>query len=114
MANLSFSSQWMHPTILRTIVATVLLACTTYAQNSTIVDPPVNNGTDTCSCGFQDPNTNNIFTDSLIVYFNETNTSVPNNLFSVDTFEHRYEKGWSIFYREGASPSNVLFTRGNV
>nr|POE65013.1 hypothetical protein CFP56_34681 [Quercus suber] len=54
--------------------------------------------------------TNNVFTDSIIAYFNETpaDTPVPTNLFTVDDYEHRYEKGWSIFYREGAAASNVF------
>ncbi|KAK3673538.1 hypothetical protein LTR78_006442 [Recurvomyces mirabilis] len=42
------------------------------------------------------------------VYFNETG-SIPQDVFSVDTFEHTSEKGWNIYYREGATAENLEF-----
>lgn len=81
---------------------------TTGASNST----GPSNATADCSCGFVDPQTNNVYTDSIIVYFNETNTSVAaatKDIFSVDTFKHPYEKGWFLYYREGAVAENVYF-----
>lgn len=65
-----------------------------------------------CHCGFLDPTSALVYTDSIIVYFNET-TTVPENVFSVGNFEHPYEKGWSLFYREGAIPTNVYFEQGS-
>lgn len=65
-----------------------------------------------CHCGFLDPTSNLVYTDSIIVYFNET-TTVPPDIFSVGNFEHLYEKGWSLFYREGAVPTNVYFEKGS-
>ncbi|TKA56066.1 hypothetical protein B0A55_12753, partial [Friedmanniomyces simplex] len=79
------------------------------ASNTTI---PSNAPTD-CHCGFIDPTTSNVYSDSVIVYFNETN-SIPLDIFSVGSFHHPYEKGWSLFYREGAAPENVYFTAGEV
>lgn len=115
MACLSFVNQRLRLAFLWTVLVTLIEAQTTLAQNATNTTAPESiNGTSKCLCGFQDPITNNIFTDSLIVYFNETNTSVPTDLFSVDSFEHRYEKGWNVFFREGASAQNVYFEQGSV
>ena len=66
-----------------------------------------------CHCGFVDPTTNNVYTDSVIVYFNETK-SIPKNVFSVDTFKHEYEKGWFIYYKEGAVAENLWFEEGSL
>jgi hypothetical protein len=59
-----------------------------------------------CSCGFYDTTTNHLFTDALIVYFNETST-FPYDEFTISNFTHKYEKGWNTIYREGANSSNV-------
>ena len=90
---------------------------TTIAQNGTLFS----NSNSTvlpiapadCHCGFVDPATTNVYTESVIVYFNETNT-VPTDVFSINKFEHPYEKGWKYFYREGAKEENVYFTEGDV
>jgi hypothetical protein len=66
-----------------------------------------------CHCGFYDPNTTAVWTDSIIVYFNES-TSVPQDIFSVDTFKHSYEKGYSLYYREGAVAENVWWSNGST
>ena len=59
-----------------------------------------------CACGFYDSATRNLFTDALIVYFNET-TSVPAEEFSISNYTHKYEKGWNTIYREGSNSTNV-------
>ena len=76
--------------------------------------PTPNDASATCQCGFLDPTTSSIYTDSIIVYFNETNTSIPDNIFSIDSFEHRYEKGFQVYYREGAVAQNAYFESGSV
>ncbi|KAK4957376.1 hypothetical protein LTR10_005338 [Elasticomyces elasticus] len=87
-----------------------------FAQNATI---PASNTTipsstpADCHCGFVDPTTSNVYSDSVIVYFNET-TSIPQDVFSVGQFHHPYEKGWQYFYREGAKPENVYLSQGDV
>jgi len=59
-----------------------------------------------CNCGYYDPLTKNLFTEYLIVYFNETETS-PSDIFSIQSYEHGYEKSWNARYRNGANSSNV-------
>ncbi|KAI8935843.1 hypothetical protein NX059_007360 [Plenodomus lindquistii] len=65
------------------------------------------NGQKTCSCGFYDDKTEELFTDSIIVYFNETN-SLPDDLVA-ETYAQKYEKDWNAVYRQGADPSNIRF-----
>jgi hypothetical protein len=63
------------------------------------------NNTD-CSCGYYDASTKELFTESIIVYFNETDT-IPDEAFLVESYENQYEKGWNTRFRTGAKPSNV-------
>ncbi|KAJ9193764.1 CAZyme family GH16 [Paecilomyces variotii] len=58
-----------------------------------------------CTCGFYDEDADLLFTDSTIVYFNETN-GVPDDLV-IESFEHRYDLGWNTVYRQGAKVDNV-------
>lgn len=58
-----------------------------------------------CTCGFYDPQTEELFTDSIVVYFNETD-QLPKD-FVVEDYEKKYEKDWNAVYRQGANPSNV-------
>jgi hypothetical protein len=58
-----------------------------------------------CACGFYDADADLVFTDSSIVYFNETD-GIPDDLV-VESFEHRYDRGWNALYRQGASLDNV-------
>ncbi|KAK7556250.1 hypothetical protein IWX91DRAFT_346187, partial [Phyllosticta citricarpa] len=58
-----------------------------------------------CSCGFYDDSTGNLFTESLIQYFNETSDL---SEFIVEDFEHKVEKSWNSKYRQGASADNVV------
>ncbi|KAF2166638.1 glycoside hydrolase family 16 protein [Zasmidium cellare ATCC 36951] len=59
-----------------------------------------------CSCGFLDPDTNSIYTDTLIAYFNET-SSIDSTIFAAQDFAHRTQHGWNTIFREGAKPQNV-------
>ena len=60
-----------------------------------------------CTCGFFDPIAQTVFTDSLIVYFNETE-SLPVPGFVEEVYQHSFEKGWNTQFRRGASNSNVI------
>lgn len=59
-----------------------------------------------CNCGYYDPSTGNLFTERLILYFNET-MNFPAEVLSIQTYEDGYEKGWNSRYRNGANVSNV-------
>ena len=61
-----------------------------------------------CSCGFYDAVNDNLFTDSIIVYFNET-TALPADDFLAESYMNKYEQGWNSQFRQGASPANVDF-----
>ncbi|KAI5363346.1 Putative glycoside hydrolase family 16, concanavalin A-like lectin/glucanase domain superfamily [Septoria linicola] len=61
-----------------------------------------------CSCGFQDPKSQEVFTESIILYFNETQ-SVDQHIFEVRNFRNKNQRGWSSIYRQGANPANVQF-----
>ncbi|CAK3870799.1 hypothetical protein DOTSEDRAFT_56085 [Lecanosticta acicola] len=58
-----------------------------------------------CSCGFQDPTTKDLFTDSIILYFNET--GVDTNVFEIRNYQNKNQKGWNTVFKQGARPSNV-------
>ncbi|MCJ1459983.1 hypothetical protein MMC28_010362 [Mycoblastus sanguinarius] len=66
----------------------------------------VNSTATGCPCGYFDSTAQNLFTESIIVYFNET-TALPIPGFLEESFSHDYEKGWNTQFREGASVSNV-------
>ena len=70
---------------------------------------PTKNVSD-CSCGFLDHATYNLFTDSAIVYFNET-SGIPADVFEIQKYENNNEKGWNTLYRQGANASNVRVGR---
>lgn len=65
-----------------------------------------------CHCGFLDPLTGRSYTDSLIVYFNETGELGGD--FNVSSYEHAYEKGWGKYFREGAREDNVYYQNGST
>lgn len=52
----------------------------------------VTRGQDSCACGFYDSQTQELFTDSIIVYFNETN-QLPGEFIAED-FTQNYAKDW--------------------
>ncbi|CAN9256946.1 unnamed protein product [Alternaria alternata] len=71
----------------------------------------VTRGQDSCACGFYDSQTQELFTDSIIVYFNETN-QLPGEFIAED-FAQNYAKDWNAIYREGASPENLRFNNSD-
>lgn len=52
----------------------------------------VSRGAENCTCGFYDSQTNELYTDSIIVYFNET-SGLPVD-FVAEEFEQNYAKDW--------------------
>jgi len=61
-----------------------------------------------CNCGFYDQDTGLVFTDSSVAYFNETN-DIPDDLV-VESFAHKYDRGWNALYRKGAAVENIEIT----
>ena len=59
-----------------------------------------------CSCGYYDSKAETLWTESIIVYFNET-TELPTPNFVEESYSHKYEKGWNTQFREGADSSNI-------
>lgn len=64
-----------------------------------------------CSCGFEDPKTKTLYTESIIMYFNES--GVDRNVFRVRDYQKKTEKGWNTIFKQGASPLNVLIGSNN-
>lgn len=62
-------------------------------------------GNGNCTCGFYDSVTGSLFTDSIIVYFNETD-GLPSE-FVAEQYSNKYEKDWNAIYRQGADPANL-------
>ena len=62
-----------------------------------------------CSCGYYDAAAAIIWTESIIIYFNET-TAMPIPSFIGESYSRRYEKGWNTQFRTGADVSNINFT----
>jgi hypothetical protein len=67
----------------------------------------VTGGNGNCTCGFLDSLTGEVFTDSIIVYFNETD-ALPNDLIA-EQYTNKYEKDWNAIYRQAADPANLQF-----
>lgn len=63
-----------------------------------------------CSCGFRDPSTTEIFTESIIIYFNET-TSVDSHVFELLNYRNKNQQGWNTIFPQGSNPAN--FEIGN-
>ncbi len=80
------------------MLALLLLLGSAVAQNVPRVDP--------CDCGYYDATIGHTFTESIIVYFNES-TAVAEDVWSVQEYVHKKEKGYSSLYRQGARPENV-------
>ncbi|OCK77232.1 glycoside hydrolase family 16 protein [Lepidopterella palustris CBS 459.81] len=76
-----------------------------FAQSSVLADITGGDGTN-CSCGFYDALTKELFTDSIIVYFNES-TELPLADFHAESYQNNYEKDWNAVYRQGADPANL-------
>ena len=73
--------------------------------SSVAIAAPELNSTD-CSCGYYDGSSKNLFTESIIVYFNET-TALPLDDLIPQSYENKYEKGWNTQYRQAATVANV-------
>jgi hypothetical protein len=71
----------------------------------------VRSGEKDCSCGFYNAQTGDRFTESIIVYFNET-SDLPSD-FVVEDYEKKYEKDWNAIYRQAADPANVNLTKSS-
>lgn len=84
-----------------------------YVIASVFYNAAVNVAEGNCPCGYYDPDTHNLFTESMIVYFNET-TSFPIPGLVIEDYEHDYEKGWDTQFREGADPSNIGFSNSST
>lgn len=65
-----------------------------------------------CSCGYRDSSSGELYTDAIIVYFNET-TTLPSDIFFAQDFAHTKELGWNSIYRQGALPDNVLISNAS-
>ena len=77
--------------------------------NFLAVKAATNTNTTNCPCGYYDAGASTVWTESIIVYFNETNAStIPG--FVQESYSHKYEKGWNTQFRTGADTSNVLFS----
>lgn len=66
-----------------------------------------------CSCGFKDEQTASIYTDSLVVYFNETDTIDP-AIFQASNFAHKKEQGWNSVYKIGAHSDNAKIVNTTI
>jgi hypothetical protein len=69
-------------------------------------------GNGNCTCGFYDGATGSLFTDSIIVYFNETE-NLPSD-FVAEHYINKYEKDWNAIYRQGADPANLQLSNGSL
>ncbi|KAF2994793.1 hypothetical protein E8E13_000927 [Curvularia kusanoi] len=90
-------------------VATLLTCVLLYAVPTV---SEVAGGDKSCTCGFVDNATGNLFTDSIIVYFNETD-SLPSE-FVAEQYTNTYEKDWNAIYRQGADPANLQFGNSSL
>jgi hypothetical protein len=67
-----------------------------------------------CTCGYYDAARQQLFTDAIVIYMNETTTVSPTD-FVAEKFEHKSEKNWNAVYRAGADPDNIgTSTEGNT
>lgn len=66
-----------------------------------------------CSCGFEDERTASVYTDSLVVYFNETDIIDPAIFQNLD-FAHKKEQGWNSVYKIGAQPDNAQIVNTTI
>ena len=71
------------------------------------VTAEVVSGERNCTCGFYDTQTKELFTDSIIAYFNET-TNLPND-FVAEDYVQKFDQDWAAVYRQGANPANVRY-----
>ena len=93
------------------VILDLILLASAYNLVTAIATPtsPAKNVSD-CTCGFYDPVTQNLFTESAIVYFNETD-DLPSEVFVPQSYEHGNEKGWNTLFRQAANVTNVRVGR---
>ncbi|KAI9734051.1 MAG: hypothetical protein M1818_006989 [Claussenomyces sp. TS43310] len=89
-------------------LALLLLLSVTRAQNTTTAYNTTTQDVAGCTCGFYDQEADMVFTESSIVYFNETD-GIPDDLV-LESFAHKYDRGWNAIYRQGAAVENVQIT----
>ena len=71
-----------------------------------VVKAAIDSTQEGCSCGYYDATTGATWTESIIVYFNETDDpAIPG--FIQESYIHEYEKGWNTQFRTGANVSNI-------
>jgi hypothetical protein len=58
-----------------------------------------------CDCGFYDEAQDNLWTDSIIVYFNET-AAIPEDIFERENYRNKWEQGWNSQFIQGAFTNN--------
>lgn len=83
------------------------------ANSTTVITSPSTKDVADCTCGYYDGSTKDLFTESIIVYFNETRT-IPNSTFAAEQFRHPYERAWNAQFRQGASKSNLQFENDSL
>lgn len=93
---------------LRALLGTTT-ACLLFQSVTATLDTSSNQD---CSCGFYDDDTSERFTDSILVYFNETD-NLPAD-FTVQHYENLYEKGWNTQYRQGSILNNVAIGKSSM
>ncbi|KAJ8066097.1 hypothetical protein OCU04_005188 [Sclerotinia nivalis] len=86
------------------------IAFSVYAQSSS--SAPIVSSNGDCSCGYYDIVNGNLFTESLIVYFNETDTLSDD--FILQSYENRYEKDYNSIFRQGSNPTNINFLNSSL
>ncbi|EMR84104.1 putative glycoside hydrolase family 16 protein [Botrytis cinerea BcDW1] len=90
----------MHTLSILSLLSTA--AFSVHAQSSST---PTIASSDDCSCGYYDIVTGNLFTESLITYFNETDTLSDD--FILQSYENKYEKDYNSIFRQGSNPVNI-------
>ncbi|KAK6612672.1 hypothetical protein H4I96_01885 [Botrytis cinerea] len=90
----------MHTLSILSLLSTA--AFSVHAQSSST---PTVASSDDCSCGYYDIVTGNLFTESLITYFNETDTLSDD--FILQSYENKYEKDYNSIFRQGSNPVNI-------
>lgn len=65
-----------------------------------------------CQCGYYDPVAENLFTESIIVYFNET-AALPIPGWITQDYHNAYEKSWNSKYTQGAKPDNLALSESS-
>jgi len=78
-----------------------------------VVLPAIAREVTECSCGFEDVRTASVYTDSIVLYFNETDTIDPAVLRATD-FTHKKEQGWNSRFKVGARSGNARITNTTI